>query len=409
MRYFTGDESGLVKSIIFPAPVNEKKVKKQKPAEENEEDKQKEAPKLQINVFGKVSKEEGIEKMAWAVIDDQKQLIVARKNGKIQFMSPEDGSIIKEMVDENICVGPKKEGSFIGLSFKDGMLFTASSNGQISWTDLKSDPKSTTVIASLGKDLTCARLHPSKSHILAVGGKERELTVYDMNVLSGKEKDTTPAPTITENSTAKYKKQKESSKGQLFQAKNVKNDYLDLRVPVWITDLQFVDDEANQLAIGTHYHQIRVYDIKTARRPVLDVEVGNKPIKRISVGINDDQILYADTTNDLGAIDLKSGKTMAQYKGLTGAATAFCTATDNENNSKIVVSVSLDRFLRIHETTSIHRKLLNKAYLKQRLTAVLVDEDHYVEEPAKKDADEEDDALWNTLTVTSSKRKNRSS
>jgi hypothetical protein len=35
-------------------------------------------------------------------------------------MSPEDGSIIKEMVDENIAVGPKKEGTFIGLSFKDG-------------------------------------------------------------------------------------------------------------------------------------------------------------------------------------------------------------------------------------------------------------------------------------------------
>jgi len=48
------------------------------------------------------------------------QLIVARKNGKIQFMSPEDGSIIKEIVDENIGVGPKKEGTFIGLSFKDG-------------------------------------------------------------------------------------------------------------------------------------------------------------------------------------------------------------------------------------------------------------------------------------------------
>lgn len=103
------------------------------------------------------------------------------------------------------------------------MLFTASSNGQISWTDIKSDPKTTTVIASLGKDLTCARLHPSKSHILAVGGKERELTVYDMNVLAGKQEDTTPAPTNSENSTAKYKKQKESSKGQLFQAKNVRD------------------------------------------------------------------------------------------------------------------------------------------------------------------------------------------
>jgi hypothetical protein len=49
-------------------------VKKQKSAEENDEEKQKEAPKLQINVFGKVSKEEGVEKMAWAVIDDQKQV-----------------------------------------------------------------------------------------------------------------------------------------------------------------------------------------------------------------------------------------------------------------------------------------------------------------------------------------------
>jgi hypothetical protein len=52
---------------------------------------------------------------------------------------------------------------------------------------------------------------------------------------------------------------------------------------------------------------------------------------------------------------------------------------------------------------------LNKAYLKQRLTAVLVDEDHYLEEPAKKEVDEEDDELWNNMTVTSSKRKNRSS
>lgn len=47
------------------------------------------------------------------------QLIVARKNGRIQFMSPEDGSVIREVVDENIGVGPKKEGTFIGLSFTD--------------------------------------------------------------------------------------------------------------------------------------------------------------------------------------------------------------------------------------------------------------------------------------------------
>lgn len=73
----------------------------------------------------------------------------------------------------------------------------------------------------------------------------------------------------------------------------------------------------------------------------------------------------------------------------------------------MVVSVSLDRFLRVHETSSIHRKLLNKAYLKQRLTAVVVDESYEVEKPVDEEAKEEDD-LWSSMSTTSSKRKTRS-
>lgn len=84
---------------------------------------------------------------------------------------------------------------------------------------------------------------------------------------------------------------------------------------MWITDLQFVNAEATRIAISTHHHQIRVYDIKAARRPVLDVEVGKTPIKRMSVGVTPDQVLYADTTNDFGAVELKHGKVAAQYKG----------------------------------------------------------------------------------------------
>jgi ribosome biogenesis protein NSA1 len=92
--------------------------------------------------------------------------------------------------------------------------------------------------------------------------------------------------------------------------------------------------------------------------------------------------------------------------GLTGAATAFCTATQKDNNEKFVASVSLDRFLRVHETASIHRKLIDKAYLKQRLTTILVDEDYEVEKPPTEE--QEDDEIWNSMSVASSKRKNRS-
>jgi len=283
------------------------------------------------------------------------------------------------------------------------MLFTASSNGQISWTDITSEAKTTTVTASLGKDLTCAKIHPEQSHIVAVGGKERELTLYDMNVLSGKAVEPAASASVGSAKTTKYKQQKESENGQIFQAKNVKNDFLDLRVPVWITDLEFLNVEATRIAIGTHYHQIRVYDITAGRRPVLDVQVGKTPIKRLCLGINEEQIIYADTTNNLGAVE--NGKVIAQYKGLTGAATAFCTATQKHDNEKLLVSVSLDRFLRVHETSSIHRKLIGKAYVKQRLTAVLVDEDFELEKPASEE--QNDDELWNSMSIASSKRKNR--
>jgi hypothetical protein len=37
----------------------------------------------------------------------------------------------------------------------------------------------------------------------------------------------------------------------------VKNDKLDLRVPVWITDLQFMDpSETSKIIVGTGHHQV---------------------------------------------------------------------------------------------------------------------------------------------------------
>lgn len=31
---------------------------------------------------------------------------------------------------------------------------------------------------------------------------------------------------------------------------------LDLRVPVWIQDLQFLNEEGTRIATATHYHQV---------------------------------------------------------------------------------------------------------------------------------------------------------
>jgi hypothetical protein len=75
---------------------------------------------------------------------------------------------------------------------------------------------------------------------------------------------------------------------QVWTAKNVPNDFLDMPVPgtshhchhgsvslthththrvdaastVWVSDLGFLPDDPRRIAVVTGYHQIRVYDVK---------------------------------------------------------------------------------------------------------------------------------------------------
>ena len=60
----------------------------------------------------------------------------------------------------------------------------------------------------------------------------------------------------------------------IWTAKNVGNNFLDLREPVWVTDLAFLPEEdQRKLAICTAYGQVRLYDIRAQRRPVIDSRV----------------------------------------------------------------------------------------------------------------------------------------
>jgi len=65
---------------------------------------------------------------------------------------------------------------------------------------------------------------------VATGGKENDLKVWD---LQGADR-TVP----------------------LFQARNVKNTKLDLRVPITINDIHFLNAEGTRLVTGTAYHQV---------------------------------------------------------------------------------------------------------------------------------------------------------
>jgi len=82
------------------------------------------------------------------------------------------------------------------------------------------------------------KVHPKQSNIFATGGEERELCIWDLDKM---EKD-------NENT---YKIE------PIFTAKNVKHDFLNLRVPVWVTCIQWLDDnDTTKLIIGTGHHHV---------------------------------------------------------------------------------------------------------------------------------------------------------
>ncbi|KAJ7389059.1 WD repeat-containing protein 74 [Desmophyllum pertusum] len=69
----------------------------------------------------------------------------------------------------------------------------------------------------------------------------------------------------------------------------VPNDFLDLQVPIWVTELGFLPGQGSlsRIAVGTGYHQVRLYDTKTQRRPVLSFHFGESLVSALALTDNE--------------------------------------------------------------------------------------------------------------------------
>nr|CAG8455606.1 4172_t:CDS:2 [Entrophospora candida] len=335
MKFYTGDEVGLIKAITISNLS------------------QKEASPI-IKKWGKIDRAQGVQLMYQAKIYDkseQQQIIVARKNGKIHILDPnEEGKAMKEFTHEQISDNKIECVQFVGLFANSTTLVTCDAKtGIITYQPISIDNESSFPITSfsISKDLCKLRVHPKSHNIFGCCGKECELAIWDVN--SYKEGS---CPFSSQS-------KKESKPGLIWKAKNLRNDFLDLRVPVWNTDMQFLNDDATKIVVGTKYNQIRIYDTKVKRRPVLDLSIG-----------------------------------------FAGAVSSM----EVDSKSTYLVTVSLDRFLRVHEMSGKHN-LLQKIYLKQHLTSVLVNDE---DEIKKANNDEKElEEIWNDMEEVKSKKKKK--
>ncbi|KAG0297592.1 WD repeat-containing protein 74 [Linnemannia gamsii] len=406
-RFYTGDEQGLVKvvTITEPVVVKPKRVRRNQPAPEAPP-----KPVPTVETWGIPDREKAVQMMCWDF--EKKHLAVARKNGLVQLLDPKDGTVTTEF-KHTLGKEGKVDNIFVGLFASSESIITCTNTGRLVVQSIADHSKAT--VLEVGKDICRMRVHPREHHIVATGGKEQELTLWDLKALCKDTEEETPEPSTKKGKKnskkapapapakemekkaggpeARYKSKDILANGQIFKAKNVKNDYLDLRVPVWNTDVQFLNQyDTSRIAVGTRNHQIRVYDIKSgARRPAVDAEVGEMPVVAMANGKDGSEIVFSDTVTNVYSIDTLTGAIIGQYKGFTGVATALATFIPFEDDSTAhLVTVAMDRCLRVHEMTKT-RKLLHKVYLKQRMTAVVVGE--YA--PAEPTEDEEDGVVSN--------------
>ena len=63
---------------------------------------------------------------------------------------------------------------------------------------------------------------PAFDNLFALGGRENDLQIWDLN-----------------------------QKKCIWKAKNVKHDTLSLRVPIWVTDLAYVNQDPNKIVVSS--------------------------------------------------------------------------------------------------------------------------------------------------------------
>lgn len=215
----------------------------------------------------------------------------------------------------------------------------------------------------MGADVFRMRQHTRKVGLVATGGKENDLKLWDL----------------------------ENLEKPVFQAKNVRNDFLDLRVPVWVTDMDFLADSEKVIAITGH-HQVRIYDPSShQRRPVVDFEFDEYPLTCLSLTPRPEQVVVGNSRGRVALLDVRRKGMVHVFKGVAGSIRAVCC----HPTLPLVASCGLDRFLRVHDLNT--RLLQTKLYLKSRLNCLLMRTDFAVEDEEENKAEEEakvEDEVW---------------
>jgi ribosome biogenesis protein NSA1 len=395
MRVLTGDECGLIKEFL---PATSGKKNKQTVAEGGgviTSD-----GITRVNVHATMARETATVDMTWMA--EYQHFAALDKEGSVQVWEGNFTDKSKSCVYQQVTEIPRvfshsddntAPPNALGLHAVENRLCACDSAGNVSILDAFAEENNVVKefkAFEASKDQTVLiTAHAATSTTLALGGKDRETVLYDLN---------------TQN--------------VVWKAKNLPPDPQTLLSPrVWPTAAHFMlGNSNNALAVGTAYHQVRIYDLRTSsgsasattshqlkpqRRPISYTPHEDSFLEhRITAlcSIDEHQLVIGDAAGYIHAVDIRklSGGALLRQSTTPAVLGRFVGPAGSVRqiacrNNKMAC-VGLDRMLRIYSVNT--RRLLTTVYLKQRLNCLLLTDetdDDDTEDEEDDDSNEEQD------------------
>lgn len=284
-----GATSGVIKGVKIGRTNKENRVKNWQPIDS-------------------VTESDWVTRMAWGDDDEQEILVTCgvKEDRKVKIYDAECALLIKSFPC-NIGTG-----SISGVSRYNRSVLTAVRSGEIC---LWSSSGKGEIVLNAGANLDRMCHSREQKNIIATGGVENKLKLYDLE-----------------------------TQKRIFLEKSLPHDWLQLRIPVWISDMNFLPG-SQQIVSVTKYGNIYLHDPRCQRRPVVKMTIKDESWTSLAIPPKEKHIIVGSGKGKLNLVDLrKSGTLLNTYKGFTGGVTGVACSKTNP----YVASVSLDRYLRIH-------------------------------------------------------------
>ena len=153
--------------------------------------------------------------------------------------------------------------------------------------------------------------------------------------------------------------------GPVFSGKGSKPDKLGLVDRPWNSAVAFFPgSNGTKIWTGTGHYKLRLYDTGASKKPHTEAVLGSSRITGIAPEPDGQRVWVSNAIGSVEMYDVRGGRFTGAINGIAGSVRDLAMHPEG----KKIASVGLDRFLRVHDTTS--RKSSGKVYLKTQLTGV---------------------------------------